>query len=200
VHVIFVQIPPDERARFDVYRRSRIQARHNSADVNRVPALKYARAELMVGIPAGSVMPGAQGNGRSVGRFLANAMRPGVRCLDTCGSSANQTRQRPDPRQIKQVSYRFHSLRPADEFSWVSAGVSFTHPSATRMVYLRAESARICDASYGFERRSRPRSPAMEFLLRYPRAPVGGRIAVSSVSTRRCPKGTARKAMSSAAA
>lgn len=108
-HVILIQVSSDERAGFDVDRASRIQACHDSADVNRVSALKYARAEPMVRIPAGSVMPGAQGNSRSVGRFLPHAVGPGVRRLDTHGSSADQTRQSPDPGQVFQISDGFHS-------------------------------------------------------------------------------------------
>lgn len=97
-----------------MYRGSGIQARHDGADVNAVASLKYARAELVVRIPARSMVPDAQRNCRPVRRFLPDSVRTCVSGFDTGRSSTDKTGQCPDPRQIQQISDGFHSLHFAE--------------------------------------------------------------------------------------
>ncbi len=77
--------------------------------------LKYARAELVVRIPARSMVPDAQRNcqtGRAISaRFRARTCVSG---FDTGRSSTDKTGQCPDPRQIQQISDGFHSLHFAE--------------------------------------------------------------------------------------
>ena len=95
-----------ENACLDANHGLRVQPAHDCRNVEIVYLCKPPCPQPVVTIIAGTMVLGAQRNGRGIRRFLAQAVRPGVRRLDASSRPAHQAGQRANPGQVPVVALR----------------------------------------------------------------------------------------------